>query len=135
VNSVPVSEYTEEISGRLTSKASLLVEGPASPYSRPLLRTWEMAVARISEDAGIVLDILVFLRPDGVEERFVKTSTDHKPDTPWSSLPGFDREVHLPDKYAYTLASLTLFRAAVNSLVRLSLVKRSETKKLSMHPA
>ena len=137
VNSIQISEYLEEISEPLASKASLLGEGPASPYSRPLLRTWEMAFARISEDAKIVLNILGFLRPDGVDESFFKSSTDHKAHAPWSmtnSLQDFDRGVRLPDSYAHSLASPAIFRAAVNSLLRLSLIKRSETKKLSMHP-
>ena len=137
VNCIQISEYLEEISEPLTSKASLLGEGPASPYSRPLSRTWEMAFARISEDAKIVLNILGFLRPDGVDEHFFKSSTDHKADAPWSStnsLQDFDRGVRLPDDYAHSLASPAIFRAAVNSLLRLSLIKRSQTKKLSMHP-
>ena len=137
VNSVQISEYLEEISEPLTSKASLLGEGPASPYSQPLLRTWEMAFARISQDAKVVLNILGFLRPDGVDEHFFRSSTDHKAKAPWSmtnKIQDFDRGVRLPDDYAHSLASPAIFREAVNSLLRLSLIKRSVTKKLSMHP-
>jgi hypothetical protein len=137
VNSVQIPEYLQELSGPLTSKTSLLGEGPASPYSRPLLRTWEITVARISQDANMLLNILAFLRPDGVGEDFFKISTDHKANALWSrtnSLQDFDRGVRLLDDYAHVLASPAILRAAVNSLVRLSLIKRSETKKLSMHP-
>ena len=137
VNSVSISEYLEEISGPLASKALLLGEGPASAYSRPLLRTWEMTVARISQDANVILNVLAFLRPDGVDESFFKVSTDYKAETPLSMtkyFQGFNRGVPLSDDYAHSLGSSAVFREAVNSLVKLSLVKRSGTKKLSMHP-
>ncbi len=137
VNSVQISEYLQELSGPLTSKTSLLGEGPASPYPRSLLRTWEITVARLSQDANIVLNIQAFLRRDGIGEDFFKVGTNHKPDGPWSrtnTFEDFDRGVRLPDGYAHVLASPAVLRGAVNSLVRLSLVKRSETKKLSMHP-
>lgn len=84
VNSMQVPEYLQELSGPLTSKASLLGESLASPYSRPLLRTWEIIVARTSQDANMLLNIPVFLRPDGVGEDFFKISTDHKPNSLWS---------------------------------------------------